>query len=311
MTQRGRNLVWALKWPFLGIVDGFGRPTGWALLNGPVVTPRQQQQFAELRWAGYRLAGMSSYMGFPRVEDGDAMEYEGACEVWCHCFRHPDRFLATDIPRALISVSDFTDYRRVNPATIPQGSAAEHVDFVYVGGTADWQRRRKNWALAAQCIPQLCEDLGLRCLVIGAPTADFLPSRSVSFSAPLPRRSFLSMVAASRFLFVPNEIDASPRVIAEALCLDVPVVANRNILGGWKYISHFTGTFFTGTDDVVAAVSAFLFTPQAPRAWFRANYGPDIASERLLCLLRSVDPALSGCQRVRLPAWCREPTAVR
>src|SRR5262245_7338750 len=107
MLARALGPDYILKWPFLSIIDTRGNPTGWALLNGPVVSPSQQDQLADLRWSGYRLAGMSSYQDFPRPQTYDAMDYETACEVWCHCFRDPGRFLSSDIPRALISISDF------------------------------------------------------------------------------------------------------------------------------------------------------------------------------------------------------------
>ena len=46
------------------------------------------------------------------------------------------------------------------------------------------------------------------------------------------------------------------RVVVEALCLGLPVVMNRNILGGWKYVNERTGKFFTDASDVVSAYQA-------------------------------------------------------
>jgi len=278
-----------LSWPFSFILDSQRQPTNWALVNGPIVSFAQQQELALLRRGGYRFVGMSSYQTFPVPENGDTLDYETLCEAWCHCFRTPGSFLRSVIPRALISISDFTDPHRISPQATWLADAGDGFDVVYVGADEEWKRSIKNWSLAAQCIPQICRQLGLRALVVGSPTEDFRPSQGVSFTPPLPWERLLSRIASARCLFVPNVLDPSPRVLAEALCLDVPVVVNRNILGGWKYVNQFTGTFFEDEHDVISAVRACLGQTAAPRNWFCANFGPYLAGRRLLRLLKSVD----------------------
>jgi hypothetical protein len=294
------------KWPFLLVLNTRYQNIGWALLNGPIITHSQHEQFAQLRRSGVRLAGMSSYRTFPLLEDGDPLDYESLCEVWCHCFRDPNRFLSTTIPRALISVSDFTDYRRISPETIRLDEQGETFDFVYAGATEPWKREIKNWKMAGRCIPLICREMGLRCMVIGAPTADFPSSAGVRFSPPLPWKEFLSRLAGARFLFLPNELDASPRILAEALCLNIPLVVNRNVLGGWKYVNRFTGSFFESEHDVLAAVRACLGQAVAPRDWFRANYGPYQTGQRLLRLLQTVDPEISERSHLWLAEQCEQ-----
>jgi hypothetical protein len=68
----------------------------------------------------------------------------------------------------------------------------------------------------------------------------------------------MACLAQARVAFFPNVLDASPVLLTEALCLDVPVVVNRRILGGWKYVRPDTGRFFTDQDDVTGAVAACL-----------------------------------------------------
>lgn len=279
-----------LQWPFQNIRTSMHLPTGWVLLHGPVVTRAQHDQFALLRRRGYRFAGMSSYFTFPRPEPGDMLDYQAVCEVWCHCFREPESYLDGDLPRALISASDFTNYFTVSPEAIGRNKMEQSFDFMYVGATEGWKRPAKGWGVAAECIPRICRELGLRALVIGSPTADFAPSGSVAFAEALEWRNLLEKLCAVRFLFVPNTMDASPRLLTEALCLNVPVVVNREILGGWKYVNRFTGVFFTGSCDVVEAVQTCLDRSLSPREWFRANYGPYLAGSRLLQLLRCVAP---------------------
>jgi hypothetical protein len=291
----------ALRWPFLRVLTAGCQPTSWVLVNGPIVTQEQQEEFAQLRRSGCRFAGMSSYMNFPQSEADailgglnlDALDYEAICEVWCHCFRDSGKYLRTNLPRALISVSDFTDYMRISPEAVGPPRRTEEIDFVYVGATEEWKREAKNWRLAGQCIPRLCRDLRLRAFVVGTPNPDFPANRGVVFSAPLAWDQLLARLFRARFLFVPNVLDASPRLLAEALCLDVPIVVNSNILGGWKYVNRFTGAFFDSERDVVSAVRACLERTFSPRSWFRANHGPYLSGQRLLRLLKMVDSEIS------------------
>jgi len=289
-----------LSWPFAHVHAGGGAPTGWALINGPIISLAQQEEFARLRRSGHRFAGMSSYLTFPQLNEGDPLDYQDVCEAWCHCFREPHRFLRAGLPRALISASDFIDPRWIDPDGMAAADPADRVDFVYAGAVEDWKRGVKNWPLAARCIPRICRDLGLRALVIGTPTPDFPPTPGVAFSPPLPWRDLMSRLAGARFLFVPNGLDASPRLLAEALCLNIPLVVYRQILGGWKYVNRFTGSFFDDERDVVAAVRACLDQAPAPRAWFRANHGSYLAGARLLRLLRKVDPQLNRYRHLLL-----------
>lgn len=295
----------AARWPFLFVLDAEDRQTGWALVNGPIVTRAQQEQFVELRRTGHRFVGMSSYLTFPDGCRGDPLDYELVCDAWCHCFRTPGRFLRTELPRALISMSDFTDYQRVSPHGL--APPAERFDVVYVGATEDWKREAKNWRLAASAVPRLCCELGMCALVIGSPSDDFEPSPRVTFRAQVPWPILLAHLASARFLFVPNVTDASPRIIAEALCLDVPIVVHREILGGWKYVNRFTGAFFENEAGATAAARAVCEASIAPREWFRANYGPYLTGKRLLALLRSVDPTLKERSHLRVSEAVAEP----
>jgi hypothetical protein len=105
--------------------------------------------------------------------------------------------------------------------------------------------------------------------------------RGVEVWPEVPRHALLECVARSRIAFFPNALDPSPRLLGEALCLDVPVLVNRAILGGWKYVTRSTGTFFEGEHDVVDAARRCLSHSHAPRAWFTANYGPVNSGRRL------------------------------
>lgn len=280
-----------LRWPLSYVTDSRQHGTGWAVIHAPVVSPSRYEQFAVLRRAGFRFIGMTSDGTFPRDTGAESLDYGAICEAWCHCFREPDRYLPRDAPRALISHSDFTDSRRVAAeAEAAQYGDERPADFVFVGATEPWKQQAKNWPLAQRAIPRLCDALGLRALVVGAPPD--LSSSSVTCTPSLPWRELLRRIARARFLFVPSIDDASPRVLTEALALDVPVVVYRGILGGWKYVNAFTGAFFDGEHDVVDVVRTCMERTLKPRRWFEANFGPYHAGKRLLDLIRVLDPSI-------------------
>ena len=56
--------------------------------------------------------------------------------------------------------------------------------------------------------------------------------------------------------------------------MDVPLVVNRAIIGGWKYVHPETGEFFDGAHNVAAAFQKVLAPTRrlSPRAWFK--YAP-------------------------------------
>ena len=89
----------------------------------------------------------------------------------------------------------------------------------------------------------------------------------------------------AKFIFLPNIIDASPRVLTEAFSHNLPAVINYNILGGWKYINDKTGEFFTNESDLEPAlekmVNGLKTGKYNPREYMRENYGPVISGKRL------------------------------
>ncbi len=57
------------------------------------------------------------------------------------------------------------------------------------------------------------------------------------------------LMHSSRCLLVGNINDASPKIITEALIRGVPVVLNKHILGGGKYIDKYSGSLFDGGES--------------------------------------------------------------
>ena len=93
------------------------------------------------------------------------------------------------------------------------------------------------------------------------------------------------MYSKCKFIFVPNEKDASPRVLTEALASNIACLVNRNILGGWKYVNDKTGEFFTDEKDISPALDKLLYglsnAKYEPRKYFVNNYSVENSGKRL------------------------------
>lgn len=154
-----------------------------------------------------------------------------------------------------------------------------------------WNDFNRNWTLAKPAIINLIEQLNLTILVVGRDLKGepelhpYLVSGKLVSKPTLPMGRFLHHVESSRALWTPNVADASPRVLTQALCKNVPILVNRHIAGGWKYVNDRTGVFFSDEHDVVDAARKLL-SPEvqarlAPRNYFVERHGPAKSALRL------------------------------
>jgi hypothetical protein len=149
---------------------------------------------------------------------------------------------------------------------------------------------RKNWPLARPCVIRFAEELGLRGVLVGLEDVEDAPVHPLLDLMPkLAWPDFLHVLLQSRMAFFPNSWDPSPVVIAQALCLDVPILVNQHILGGWQYVAPATGRFFDGEDDAVAGAAEVLSNQElTPQDYYCDHYGRVNAGARLAEFLRMV-----------------------
>jgi hypothetical protein len=278
-----------LPWPFAHIVNSRGKLTVFVAVHGPVWSSPAVEAFGRLRRNGFRFVGFTSYTDFPRrYLQIPGPEWLQACEAWCHCFREPEAFLPHNRPRALISYSDFVDLRPQYPIRLPK-----QFDVAYVCPSGDWKAQTKNWPLAKRClIAMLDRDPGLRIALVGR--SEFRPfaahAHHVTAFPELDHSALLEVLSQSRCGLFTSIMDASPRLIPESLCLNVPVAVNSAILGGWKYVNRHTGRFFGDEASAYNAVTECIRACPKPCAWYTANYGPRVSGRRLASFLREIAP---------------------
>ena len=304
-----KNGVPIVSPPFKNLFDDQGNPLNVILIAAPFRTVEDEQAYDKYRSQGLSFCGISSYINFPgyidnpyedRFHEERGHDYTAMVSAWLHCFREPPTNLQNSgLPLMMLTESDLKD----TDAYKPDPTIAKEYDFMYVclqdndKCEPGWQSYNRNWDLAKQCLEIMCGEFGLRGVLVGRTNCEFTKKCNgiVKVVPFLEFYEFQREMQKCRFLFVPNIADASPRVITEAICYDMPVLVNRNILGGWHYVeSGITGEFFTSARDVVPALRKLTTNTYAPRRHFMRHHGKHRDGRRLAAFLKQHYPDLNN-----------------
>jgi hypothetical protein len=288
-------------WPLCVIIDEEGHQTGFGAMRGPPSHVRDLSLFADF-FRAHNMIGLTSRGCFPGVHPNLTDVFPSGppgtrslvdqCAGWAHCFRESEDYLPIGRPAILLAESDFKDPDQVR-ATGWKGPRRPSArwDVVYVAGQYGVHDLAKGWWLAKECLLRMRAQLGLRVLVVGRVGFDGLHEvDGIDVRGQLPWHELMECVAASSVAFFPQVLDPSPRLLAEALCLDVRVLVNHGIVGGWHYVNSSTGEFFHNETDVVAAAMRCLVADRHPAEWFRMHHGPRLAGARLSRFVHDLTP---------------------
>jgi len=248
---------------------------------------RERNMYTDYINKGIKVAGITAYKSFPRPitdKSGDSYYYEdsfdylGNIKNWFSCFRNPEHYGFNKTHNIIdYSESDFYDIDQNEPVE-------KKYDFIYVcNNDADdhcpmdgWNAINRNFKLALDCFPIIINEFKLKVLVIGRLNCGLEQKYGdmIEVSGFLPYHEFQDKMRQSRFLFVPNIYDASPRVVTEAITKDIPVLMNYAIVCGSKYINQETGEFFNDENDIRLAIKNLLAKKDkiSPKKWWEQHY---------------------------------------
>lgn len=288
--------------PFLNIYDNKGNLTPYVFITHPFSREDCMKNYKKGLKAGMKFIGISSYCDYPAIISNpyDAMHdpkhlawtynYFDICLGWAHCFKEPAKYgipaPETGYPQILMSESDFAKYNNHKPDT----SVPKDYDFIYVclkdndKCEPGWQSYNRNWEEAEKMIDIMCNKYHLKGLLVGRIGCK-VPSKYAEATDFMEYSKFIKQYNRCRFVFVPNTTDASPRVMTEAICYNLPVLCNNNILGGWKYVSPEVGELFNvKEDDFEEVLQKFLskFNTYTPRDYYLREYNEEKQGKRLL-----------------------------
>ncbi len=307
-----------VKFPFKNIMNESNKFTNILSIVAPFRNKEHHKLYQDYKKQGFKFIGIASYLNFPNeinnIYDPANKEnmswYVDKCIGWLHCFRKPEK-LFKKIPHILLSQSDFTDPSKVQPKNLKK-----KWDFVYTcldsskGCKGSWSAINKNWDLAKKCIKILCGKYKLKGLILGRNKCKFEPKikKYITVYKQLPYFKFIITLEQAKFVFIPNILDASPRILTEALCLNLPILVNTNIIGGWKYVQPETGEFFSNEIDMQPALEKLLKKisekKYKPRYYFSKHYGPNISGKILTNFIKTIYPDFTSC-KLSIPYCCR------
>ncbi|CAG9464198.1 unnamed protein product [Pedinophyceae sp. YPF-701] len=315
-------------WPFQKVLDQWNWEAGIIALSAPMEAEMYQRAmqhglYMALKRVGFITLLVSSYQEFPgevqnphdsRFVLEDGAELTRTADAALHCFRAGSAEAAAmpeGVPRALISESDFVNFNRADSEGMlipakelsPEQAPHKEFDLIYYNGGTPWHDWIRNFTLAQPSLVRLANELDWKILMVGCGLdddyIDALEEGKKGNIKPTNEfsvwREWVEALDKARFLFVPNVHDASPRMLTEALSLDVGLLINEHIIGGWKYIHADTAETFSDVNDVVDAATRLeakaLRGELRPRGWLKENFGWHLAAGRLRAFLElSIGP---------------------
>jgi hypothetical protein len=249
---------------------------------------------------GIKMVGITAYKSFPNKITDDTpdkyidipFDYYSNIKNWLCCFNNTDNF---DSRHNLYDMSESDFYDAEHDTSTPK-----KYDIIYSCLKDDdtcpengWNAINRNFELAKKCFPVMINEYGLKVLVVGRTNCGLDYGNNMEIVDFLPYQQFQQKMRESKFLFVPNIYDASPRVVAEALIKDIPVLMNKNILCGSKYINDKTGELFTNEIDLRGALTKLINGGYTPKKEWEKNYSRKKSAIKLRNWLVSSYPELN------------------
>lgn len=312
-----------MKRPFLNMwgvrKDGTEFLVNIVFITHPFTRDECIVQYNNAKNKGVHFLGLSSYSEFPgeisNVHDllhdrnNDAWtkyDYFKLTRGWLSCFREENnkKWIKQGFPCVNIAESDFANFEQ----HIPDTSIKKEYDFIYIclkdgdkkEGDKDcplaWQNYVHNFEQTRKLLDIMCEKFKLKGLLVGRIGCQ-MPKNChnlMELTDFMQYHDFIKQYNKCRFMLNFNGSDASARCTTESMCFNLPILMNKDILGGWHYINDQTGEFVDlyNFESFEKTLTKFLNklnnNEYHPRDWFIKNYGKYNSGKRLLTFVQEV-----------------------
>ena len=256
--------------------------------------------------AGIKVIGITAYKTFPiKIRDDsedpyhltDNFDYVNNIKIWLTCMNDCDiKLYNFNSNNILLNMSESDFY---NAEDMNMYKYDKNYDYIYICNKDSdnpkcvldgWNAINRNYNLALKCFPIMANEYNLKGLCVGRIGCD-LSKYNITVTDFLPYHELQQKMRESKFLFLPNIYDASPRVIAECLIKDLPVLMNKSIVCGTKYINNQTGELFIDEHNIRNALDNILKF-KSPRKWWIENHNVEFNSIKLRDFLYTQYPEL-------------------
>ena len=283
--------------PFRYFTDENNKVLPFVAVTGFFRDKKAEDLYNEYVKQGIHVFGITAYKSFPNremldesegeYERKDTFDYTNNIRDWLCCFKNKEKYGFSYWNHTVdISESDFYNAEK-------DTYAMKKYDFIYICNKDSdsctlngWNAINRNFDLAKKCFPILCNEFGLKGLVVGREGCNLEKenySSKLEISGWLDWHVLQDKMRESKMIFVPNVFDASPRVIAECITKGLHVLMNRNILCGSKYVTYETGELFTDETDIRVALTNLLNKQYktSPKKWWEENYSQEKSQRKL------------------------------
>lgn len=283
--------------PFRYFTDKNNNVLPFIAVTGFFRDENAQQKYYEYLSKGIYIFGITAYKSFPNRKMLDNTEgkyereennfdYSKHIKNWLCCFKDKEKYGFTDYNN-VIEISE-SDFYNVEDNT----NIEKKYDFIYICNKdgdecplQGWNAINRNYDLALKCFPIMINVFKLKGLIVGRTNCGLEEKYGdkIEIVGWLEWGILQQKMHESKMLFIPNIFDASPRVIAECITKNVPVLMNKNILCGFKYINYETGEFFSDEHDITSALTKLInrLNTISPKTWWSNNYSQPICYKKL------------------------------
>lgn len=321
----GRDLkeVPNMKRPFLNMwgvrKDGSEFLVNIVFITHPFTRDECIVQYNDAKTKGCHFLGLSSYSEFPgpvsnphdvlhdpKNKAWTDYDYFELTRGWLSCFQEENnkKWIKQGFPQVNIAESDFANYEQHKP----DPTVKKEYDFIYIclkdgdkkpedkDCPQSWQARIRDWSTVKKLLDIMCKQYKLKGLLIGRVGCEIPPQchQLMELTDFMEYHTFIKQFNRCKFILTASFQDASPRTATEAMCFNLPVLMNKNILGGWQYMNDKTGSFYDpdNLDEFPKKLEKFLKklnnNEYTPREWFIENYGKYNTGKRLLEFVQEV-----------------------
>jgi len=308
----------SMKRPFLNMwgvrKDGSEFLTNIVFISHPFTRDECIVQYNEAKSKGVHFLGISSYSEFPgpisnkhdvlhdrTIDAWTKYDYFQLTRGWLSCFSDENNknWIKQGFPCVNIAESNFANYEQHQP----DPNVKKEYDFIYIclkdgepiekDGKKDcpegWQSTIRDWNTVKKLLDVMCDKYKLKGLLVGRIGCS-IPKQCHQLMEQtdfMEYSTFIKQFNRCKFILTASFADCSPRTLSEAMCFNLPVLVNKNILGGWEYVNDQTGTFYdpNNLETFPATIDNFLKklnnNEYKPREWFIQNYGKYNSGKRL------------------------------
>ena len=219
------------EYPFQPVRNQNGDFVNVILVRSPFRSSHQWDLFKQYK-DSLLFIGISSFEDFPLPPPNPFSSkfpvdtYVGLFPGFLHMEREPEKVFPPDVKLLLMSQSDFA-------LPLKGPNMPKKYDFTFSGSDQDvyrdcvgWSSFAKNWTFAKEALEAMCSQGVTGVLVAtkdkrGRKACTIPPNceGKIVQTTFLAQEEFFSYVRQSKFLFVPQVHDASPRVTTQAGCL--------------------------------------------------------------------------------------------